>query len=600
MTPQQRSPAPSRQSSLLWKILFSTSLAITVLFGITGWLVQKHATDTISLMLQDEVRASFQAYDSLWRSRARNLASVSRVLSSMSDVRAAFSTQDRATIRDTAGELWTRISDPDAMFLVADPEGRIIASLGGEANESVEGRLGFIPAVLPRFPEQVSGFVFVSGRLFQVSVTPVYVQSGGAGAQTLLNVVVAGYPIRESIAQQLKSATGGSEFLFAANGTVLASSMPMAQSQEIATQAHKGVAPQDFMPLRNELKDLNGNAIAELWILRSLESAKEGISRLRRNIFLIYVFALLVGLGVTAMLARRLVAPIRELDRAAAEVARQNYDTRVEVQSSDEIGRLAATFNAMCASIQKARSDLIRHERIATIGQLSTSIVHDLRNPLAAIYGGAEMLVDGQLSGSQVQRLAANIYKASRHIQELLQELSDISRGKTDRTELCRLRDVVVAGLDPVRALAESSQVEIAIDVPEDLEVPLARARMERVFSNLLVNAVQAMKSGGRVEITARREGNQIMMDVKDNGPGISPEIRDRLFEPFVSEGKKNGLGLGLALSRQTVLSHGGDLWLAHDGGPGAHFRLRLGAQNLGDTIEAATANGTASPSPRL
>jgi signal transduction histidine kinase len=589
-----------RPSSLLWKILLSTSLAITVLFGVTGWLVQKHATDTISLMLQDEVRASFQAYDSLWRSRARNLASVSRVLSSMSDVRAAFSTQDRATIRDTAGELWTRISDPDAMFLVADPEGRIIASLGGEANESVEGRLGFIPAVLPRFPEQVSGFVFVSGRLFQVSVTPVYVQSGAPGAQTLLNVVVAGYPIRESIAQQLKGATGGSEFLFAANGRVLASSMPMAQSQEIASQAQKGLAPQDFMPLRNELRDLNGNAIAELWILRSLESAKEGISRLRRNIFLIYVFALLIGLGVTAMLARRLVAPIRELDRAAAEVARQNYDTRVEVQSSDEIGRLAATFNAMCASIQKARSDLIRHERIATIGQLSTSIVHDLRNPLAAIYGGAEMLVDGQLSGSQVQRLAANIYKASRNIQELLQELSDISRGKTDRTELCRLHDVVVAALDPVRALAESSHVEVAIDVPEDLEVPLARARMERVFSNLMVNSVQAMKSGGRVDIKARREGNHVMVDIKDNGPGISPEIRDRLFEPFVSEGKKNGLGLGLALSRQTVLSHGGDLWLAEDGTPGAHFRLRLSALNHGDTIETATANGTASPRSRV
>src|SRR5690606_4417960 len=104
--------------SLLPKILLSTSVAITVLFGVTGWVVQRHAVQTMSAMLHEEVSASFQAYESIWRSRARMLASTSRVLSSMSDVRAAFSTGDRATIQDTASELWARISDADAVFLV--------------------------------------------------------------------------------------------------------------------------------------------------------------------------------------------------------------------------------------------------------------------------------------------------------------------------------------------------------------------------------------------------------------------------------------------------------------------------------------------------
>ena len=88
----------------------------------------------------------------------------------------------------------------------------------------------------------------------------------------------------------------------------------------------------------------------------------------------------------------------------------------------DELGRLAAAFNAMCGSIQNARQNLIRQERIATIGRMSTSIVHDLRNPLAAIYGGAEMLVDGGLSPAQVQRLSGNIYRSSRRMQQMLQE----------------------------------------------------------------------------------------------------------------------------------------------------------------------------------
>jgi len=135
-----------------------------------------------------------------------------------------------------------------------------------------------------------------------------------------------------------------------------------------------------------------------------------------------------VRLALAYVPARHIVEPIRALDRAAAEVAQQNYDCEVLVESQDELGRLAATFNAMCASIRKAREDLIRSERISTIGRLATSIVHDLRNPLAAVYGGAEMLMYSHLSEAHIQRLARNMYKASLRIQELLQDLLDVGR----------------------------------------------------------------------------------------------------------------------------------------------------------------------------
>src|SRR6202044_2596297 len=102
---------------------------------------------------------------------------------------------------------------------------------------------------------------------------------------------------------------------------------------------------------------------------------------------------------------------------------------------------LAEAFNTMCASIQDAQHELIRQERIMTIGRLSSSIVHDLRNPLAAIYGGAEMLVDGNLAPAHVKRLAANIYHASQRIQEMLQDLLNISRGKSGTPEPCRLAE---------------------------------------------------------------------------------------------------------------------------------------------------------------
>ena len=95
--------------SLLWKILLSTSIALTLLFAVMGWIVQDNATRAMSASLDEEVQASFRAYDSLWRSRADTLAAVSLVISRMSDVRAAFSTGDQATIRDSAGELWKQV-----------------------------------------------------------------------------------------------------------------------------------------------------------------------------------------------------------------------------------------------------------------------------------------------------------------------------------------------------------------------------------------------------------------------------------------------------------------------------------------------------------
>ena len=240
------------------------------------------------------------------------------------------------------------------------------------------------------------------------------------------------------------------------------------------------------------------------------------------------------------------------------------------------LGRLAQAFNAMCASIQDARRELIRQERISTIGRLSTSIVHDLRNPLAAIYGGAEMLMDGELSPPQVQRLAGNIYRSSRRVQELLQELVDVGRGKSRASEVCRLRDIVEAAYEVYAGTADAQSVTVRIEVPDNIELPLERARMERVFLNLIDNALEAMPGGGSLQIAAETADKAVVVRVQDSGPGIAPEVRKRLFQPFVSAGKRNGVGLGLALSHQTVLDHGGELWADSEIKTGALFFVKL------------------------
>jgi len=577
--------------SLLWKILLSTSVAITVLFAITGWIVENNALTTTSRSLEDEVQASFQAYQSLWKSRERMLASVSLVLSEMSDVRAAFNTGDQVTIRDTANELWSKVSEENALFLVTSPRGRLIASLGGAPESAAWRDLEVVPlAARDFFPRQASGFMLKDAHLYQVAVTPVYVQSGPGSA--LLDVLVAGFVVDHLVAQSLKESTGGSEFLFLAQGRVIASTLNPRATAELARavaarartkspdRGSSGIEPVsdgvvEYAPLPTPLQDIEGRTIGELWIFRSFENARQRLALLRREFVLVGLFAMLAGLGLTYLLAHQIMRPVEKLDRAAAEVAHQNYGYRVPVNSHDELGRLAVTFNNMCDSIQSARQELIRQERISTIGRLSSSIVHDLRNPLAAIYGGAEIMVDSDIAPPQLKRLAGNIYRASRRIQELLQDLVNVGRGKTD-AEICRLREVAAAAGDSLAQTADVQRVHFRLDIPESIELPLERARVERVFINLIGNALEAMPNGGEIRIDAAVDSDAVTIRVSDTGPGISPEIRDHLFQPFVSSGKKNGLGLGLALSRQTILDHGGDMWAESGLGQGARFCFRL------------------------
>ena len=168
-------------------------------------------------------------------------------------------------------------------------------------------------------------------------------------------------------------------------------------------------------------------------------------------------------------------------------------------------------------------------------------------------------------------------------IQSMLQELVDVSRGRIQAPENCRLSELVGAAVDAQTAMAAQHGVQITATVDAGIELPAEPARMERVFLNLINNAIEAMPQGGRIDISAERslsangQSHSVLVRVDDTGPGIPPEVRGRLFQPFVTSAR-NGLGLGLALSRQTVLDHGGDLWVEDPDATagGARFRLRL------------------------
>ena len=203
------------------------------------------------------------------------------------------------------------------------------------------------------------------------------------------------------------------------------------------------------------------------------------------------------------------------------------------------------------------------------------SIVHDLRNPLTAIHGGAELLVGSRLSQPQIHRIARNMYGASLRMKELLDELLNRWASREREAEFCDFRDLIASAVDKIAVIAESQSVRIVQNLPERLVIAVERHRMESVVVNLLVNALEAMPTGGSIDISAVFDQHSVIVQVSDNGPGIPAGIRHRLFQPFATAGKANGFGLGLALSRQAVIDHGGEMW-AESSRHGARFSFRL------------------------
>ncbi len=552
--------------TLLQRVFLSTAVAMTVLFAVAGWFLLRQASDALAAGVEEEVRGSLASVEALWRVRGELMRNSSALLSTMSDVRAAFGTHDPATIRDTAAEIWSRGASPDTLLLVAGAnDGALLAALGGHASKGSLQNLpaGWLDAARQSFPRQASGFAVWNGLLWQVVVTPVYVDASRDNP-LLLNVLVAAEQIEETTLNRLRQDTGGTGFVLTAAGARIVETSPVEPGGRSVSR-------------QLELRGIDGNSLGTLVARRPLQMADARIESLRRTIVLGWMAAMLTGLALSFWLTRRITRPIGELEQAALAVSRENYSVRVSEGSCDELGLLAKTFNQMCESIEGARSELIRREQVQAVGRLAASIAHDLRNPLSAVSGGAEMIAEMDLPADQVKRAARNMQGAAMRMHQMLEELSQSVRKKSAVRTIEDLLTVVQSAVQSQQEKLLGRRIRTTIVVAAGVQVSIERGRFERVLINLLSNATEALGEGGEVRFYTETIDNQIVLNIRDNGPGIAPEIRPSLFQPFVTQGKKNGLGLGLALSRQTLLDHGGDLEAVYAADEaGAWFRLRL------------------------
>jgi signal transduction histidine kinase len=276
------------------------------------------------------------------------------------------------------------------------------------------------------------------------------------------------------------------------------------------------------------------------------------------------------------------VTPLEKLDRAATELGRGNYEYQVGVSGHDEVGRLAETFVQMRASLRAVQRELVQRERLSAIGQTASSIVHDLRNLLAVLRFGLDMLRSDPATAARHEKPIQALWEAIDEMETMIEELLEFSRGETQLDPRpCPVGGIVTRAMESLRwPTAWKSCVEVHGEM--GLRVLVDPQRMSRALVNVIRNAVEAMEGMGRVEVRAQPAGPLVRIEVADNGPGIPPAIRDRVFEPFVTAGKRGGTGLGLAIVKRVVESHGGHVTFQTESGVGTRFILDLPAADRG------------------
>jgi signal transduction histidine kinase len=253
-----------------------------------------------------------------------------------------------------------------------------------------------------------------------------------------------------------------------------------------------------------------------------------------------------------------------------------------------EYQSLSETLSEANRNLKQAQAEARRAERLAALGQLSAGLAHEIRNPLGVIKGSAELL-DQKLAASDPlsQELAGFIYAEVNRLSALVGRFLDFARPSQLVLHAENLTEVMEQSLKTTTQQGATAKVRIMRDFSPDLPPAMIdRELCEQAFTNLLLNACEAMgEQGGELRIRMHpavasdheHEADEVMVEIEDSGPGVPPDLKEQIFNPFFTT-KKTGVGLGLAIVSKIVDAHGGTLTLAGSPGQGACFRMTFPA----------------------
>jgi two-component system nitrogen regulation sensor histidine kinase NtrY len=327
---------------------------------------------------------------------------------------------------------------------------------------------------------------------------------------------------------------------------------------------------------------INGDVVGVLSIPTLNRQSEIEAELAQRNAYVFGIYAVVFGLALAsgAFLVWRFGRPLRELSRAAAAVSNGNLDVAVNAGSQDEIGELAQSFNDMVTKLKESRNELAKHERESAWKEMAKQVAHEIRNPLTPI----------KLSMQHVrQAFKDNAPEREeileRVIQTVIEQIETLSRIALEFSNFAKLPEnkyerVEIGSLlrETINLFTEVRDIEFVLKLwPQPLTLLADRDKLRGVFVNIVKNAIQAIEGKGSITLETMLENRACIVRIADTGPGISDEVRSKIFEPNFST-KSEGMGLGLAIAKRVIEEHGGRIECSSERGKGTTFEIRLPA----------------------
>lgn len=564
------------------KFLLSLVLVSTLLTVVTLFIVHRRAQQQAREATYQALRNSLTTFQNFQRHREVALERSAALLANLPLLRALMTTRDEATVQDGSTDLW-RLAGSDLLVL-ADRTGKLMALQTSTAGFTRAAARDSLQRALQSGETRV--WWFGGGRLYEVFLRPIYF--GPAANHTLLGVLAVGYEIDDRLAGDI-ARIAASHVAFGYGNQIVVSTLP---SNQLASLG-QGVAS---LPRRLALEPAELQLGNERFLAATVELAPGGTPAVALTVFESYDQAtaflrnlnrLLVGIGIAAILmgsififfiSDRFTRPLSELVSGVHALEKGDFAYPLAARGADEAAELTRAFDRMRLSLRRTQDELLHAERLATVGRMASSISHDLRHPLTTILAYAEFLADSNLDEKQRRDLYQEIRLAVDQMTDLIASLLEFSRTRQP-LQLVRgnIAEPVERAIRTARARPEFWQIAINFTCDEPVEGWFDPRKLERVFHNLLLNACEAVSpDSGKIELRARRRPEGLEVTVADNGPGIPEPIRDQLFSPFVSYGKSNGTGLGLAVVQKIVQDHGGSVAVERSSSQGTVFRIAL------------------------
>ncbi len=332
------------------------------------------------------------------------------------------------------------------------------------------------------------------------------------------------------------------------------------------------------------LKGQEGQLLGVLLVGNSRRTYVELNRRIRSAALMVGGGGILLAILLSGWAAARVTRPVEQLATAAREVAGGKWNTQVEVNSADELGELAESFNRMTHELLQQRDQLLQTERVAAWRELARRLAHELKNPLFPLQLTVENLIRArQQSPEQFEEIflesSSTLLAEIANLKAIISRFSDFSRMPHPQLQSVQLNEIVQRVARLFQAQLQSSNApatECKLELDEHLEPIAGDAELlHRAISNLVLNAMDAMPQGGTLTLRTRQEGNSVYLEISDTGAGLTSEECERLFTPYYTN-KQHGTGLGLAIVQSVVSDHGGKISVQSLPGHGATFRIEL------------------------